>query len=68
VNCRSGGNPELNVKNATDGAGRLCDYARDTKVKVVIEPHGGHSQNPDWLLKAMPAMDRPDPGILPDYQ
>jgi hypothetical protein len=67
VNCRSGGNPEANLKNATDGVGRLCDYAKGTKVKVVIEPHGGHSQNPDWLLKAMDALDRSNAGILPDF-
>ena len=67
VNCRSGGNPEVNLKNATDGVGRLCDYAKGTKVKVVIEPHGGHSQNPDWLLKAMDALDRSNAGILPDF-
>ncbi len=67
VNCRSGGNPEANLKNAADGVGRLCDYAKDTKVKVVIEPHGGHSQNPDWLLKAMKALDRTNAGILPDF-
>ena len=67
VNCRSGGNPEANLKNATDGVGRLCDYAKGTKEKVVIEPHGGHSQNPDWLLKAMDALDRSNAGILPDF-
>ena len=67
VNCRSGGNPEANLKNAGDGVGRLCDYAKDTKVKVVIEPHGGNSQNPDWLLKAMKALDRTNAGILPDF-
>ena len=39
VNCRSGGNPDLNLKNASDGVGRLCDYAKGSKVKVVIEPH-----------------------------
>ena len=47
--------------------GGLCDYAKDSKVKVVIEPHGGNSQNPDWLLKAMDALDRPNAGILPDF-
>ena len=67
VNCRSGGNPDLNLKNASDGVGRLCDYAKGSKVKVVIEPHGGHSQNPDWLLKAMKVLDRPNAGILPDF-
>ena len=67
VNCRSGGNPDENVQNAKDEVGRLCDYAKDSKVKVVIEPHGGNSQNPDWLLKAMDALDRPNAGILPDF-
>jgi len=67
VNCRSGGNPEANLKNAADGVGRLCDYAKGSKVKVVIEPHGGHSQNPDWLIKAMKALKRPNAGILPDF-
>ncbi len=67
VNCRSGGNPDLNLKNASDGVGRLCDYAKGSKVKVVIEPHGGHSQNPDWLLQAMKVLDRPNAGILPDF-
>jgi len=67
VNCRSGGNPEANLKNAADGVGRLCDYAKGSKVKVVIEPHGGHSQNPDWLIKAMKAIKRPNAGILPDF-
>ena len=67
VNCRSGGKPEENLKNAAAGLGALCDYAKDTKVKVVIEPHGGHSQNPDWLLAAMKEIDRPNVGILPDF-
>jgi sugar phosphate isomerase/epimerase len=67
VNCRSGGNPDENLKNAAEGLGPLCDYARDTKVKVVIEPHGGHSQNPDWLLAAMKEINRPNAGILPDF-
>jgi len=67
VNCRSGGNPEANLKNAADGVGRLCDYAKGSKVKVVIEPHGGHSQSPDWLIKAMKALKRPNAGILPDF-
>ena len=38
VNCRSGGNPDQNLKDASDGVGRLCDYAKGSKVKVVIEP------------------------------
>lgn len=67
VNCRSGGDPEENLKHMEDGLGRLCDYAKDTQVKVVIEPHGGNSQDPAWLLKAMQLLNRDNAGLLPDF-
>jgi L-ribulose-5-phosphate 3-epimerase len=67
VNCRSGGDKQENLKQAAEGVGALCDYAKDTSVKVVIEPHGGNSQDPDWLLAAMKELDRPNAGILPDF-
>ena len=67
VNCRSGGNRDENLVNAADGLGRLCDYAKDTNVKIVIEPHGGNSQDPDWLLAAMKAIGKPNAGLLPDF-
>jgi L-ribulose-5-phosphate 3-epimerase len=67
VNCRSGGDKAENLKQAVDGVGGLCDYARDTPVKIVIEPHGGNSQDPDWLVAAMKELNRPNAGILPDF-
>lgn len=67
VNCRSGGDRKQNLDNAAKGLGALCDYAKDTKVKVVIEPHGGNSQDPDWLLAAMKQIDRSNAGLLPDF-
>ena len=67
VNCRSGGNRDENLDNAAKGLGTLCDYAKGTKVKIVIEPHGGNSQDPDWLLAAMKKINRPNAGLLPDF-
>ena len=67
VNCRSGGDRNQNIENAAHGVGALCDYAKDSGVKVVIEPHGGNSQDPDWLLAAMKKIDRPNAGLLPDF-
>ncbi len=67
VNCRSGGNRDENLDNAAKGLGPLCDYAKGTKVKIVIEPHGGNSQDPDWLLAAMKKINRPNAGLLPDF-
>ena len=67
VNCRMGGDPRDNLNRAVDGVGRLCEYAKDTSVKVVIEPHGRNSQNPDWLLEVMKELDHSHAGILPDF-
>ena len=67
VNCRSGGDRDENIKNAAHGLGALCDYAKDTDVKIVIEPHGGNSQDPDWLLAAMKEIDHSGAGLLPDF-
>jgi len=67
VNCRSGGDREENLKNMADGLGALCDYAKGSGVKAVIEPHGGNSQDPDWLLAAMKRLDHPNAGLLPDF-
>ncbi len=67
VNCRSGGTFEANLDQMADGMGRLCDYAKTSGVKIVIEPHGGNSQNPDWLLAAMERLNHPNAGLLPDF-
>lgn len=67
VNCRSGGTFEANLDQMADGMGALCDYAKPSGVKIVIEPHGGNSQDPDWLLAAMDRLDRPNAGLLPDF-
>jgi len=67
INCRSGGGAQVNLQNAVDGMGALCDYAKPSGVKVVIEPHGGNSDDPDWLLQVMKEVDRPNAGLLPDF-
>ena len=67
VNCRMGGDPKDNLNRAIDGVGRLCEYAKNTSVKVVIEPHGRNSQDPDWLVAVMEALNHSHAGILPDF-
>lgn len=67
VNCRVGGPPQDNMKNAVDGMGKLCDYAKDSGVNIAIEPHGGNSQNPDWLLSTIEQLQRPNAKLLPDF-
>ena len=40
----------------------ICDYAKGSKVKIVIEPHGGYSNDPDWLLAVIKQLDHPNAG------
>jgi sugar phosphate isomerase/epimerase len=67
VNCRSGGDPDENLKQAVDGMGRVCEYAKGTAVKIIIEPHGRNSQNPDWLIRVMKELNHSHAGLLPDF-
>ncbi len=67
VNCRSGGSREENMKNAVEGMRAICDYAKGSKVKIVIEPHGGYSNDPDWLLAVIKKLNHPNAGLLPDF-
>jgi len=67
VNCRSGGDPDENLKQAVDGMGRVCDYAKGTQVKVIIEPHGRNSQDPDWLVRVIKELNHSHAGLLPDF-
>ena len=67
VNCRSGGDPDENLKQAVDGMGRVCDYAKGTPVKVIIEPHGRNSQDPDWLVRVIKELNHSHAGLLPDF-
>ncbi|MEM8668985.1 MAG: TIM barrel protein [Planctomycetota bacterium] len=67
VNCRSGGDRAENIRNAAAGMKPLCDYAKDASVKIVIEPHGGNSSDPEWLMGAMSAISHPNAGLLPDF-
>jgi len=67
VNCRSGGDREENLKHAAAGMRPLCEYAKQASVKIVIEPHGGNSSDPDWLLAAMKEVDHSHAGLLPDF-
>ena len=36
-------------------------------MKIVIEPHGGYSNDPDWLLAVIKKLNHPNAGLLPDF-
>jgi len=67
VNAASKGSFEEQQKLATDGLGRLCDYAKQLEMAVIVENHGGLSSNGEWLAGVMRQVDRPNCGTLPDF-
>lgn len=50
-----------------DGLRRLCAFADDFDMNVIIENHGGFSSNGKWLAGLMEQVDHPRVGTLPDF-
>ena len=67
VNAYSAGTEAEQHKLVADGLRRLCEYAADFKINVIIENHGGLSSNPDWLVGVIKEVNLPNCGTLPDF-
>ena len=67
VNGYSEGSKEEQMKLVADGLHRLCTYADDYAINVIIENHGGFSSNGKWLAATIEAADHPRAGTLPDF-
>lgn len=70
-NARGGGASPMQDPDALDRAeesfGALIEYAKEFKINVLIENHGGLSSFPDWLPTLARSINSPNFGILPDY-
>jgi len=55
------------LNRAADSFGALIEYAKESKINVLIENHGGLSSYPHWLPNLMKKVNSPHFGILPDY-
>ncbi|MEI6256952.1 MAG: sugar phosphate isomerase/epimerase family protein [Planctomycetota bacterium] len=67
VNAGSKGTPEEQQKLVADGLTRLCDYAAQMELSVLVENHGGLSSNGEWLAGVMKLVNKPNCGTLPDF-
>ena len=70
TNCRG---PEgVDKKQALEWAAEsytmLLDYAKPANINIVIENHGGVSNDADWMIDLMKKLNRPDLGIYPDWR
>ncbi len=67
VNAESRGTPDQQQSLVADGLARLCEVADRSGINVLVENHGGHSSDPEWLAKTIVLAGHPRAGTLPDF-
>jgi len=70
TNCRGPENVDKKeaLKWATESYNMLLQYAQQAKISVVIENHGGVSNDPDWMVDLMKEVDNLYFGTYPDWR
>lgn len=53
---------------AADSYYELLEYARPAGIRILIENHGGFSDDPDWMVALMKKVDDPLFGTYPDWR
>ena len=70
TNCR--GPEKVDKKEAlkwsADSYNYLLEYAKPANISVVIENHGGVSNDPDWMVELMKKVKNPMFGTYPDWR
>lgn len=59
---------EESLKWAAESYNMLLEYAIPAKIQVVIENHGGLSNDPDWMVDLMKEVDNLYFGTYPDWR
>jgi len=70
TNCRGpeGVDPKEGMKFAVESYQMLLEHAHEANIKVTIENHGGLSDDADWMVNLMKAVDDPMFGTYPDWR
>ncbi len=67
VNAQSRGSYAEQQKLAADGLRKLCEFADEHGIYVIVENHGGLSSNGAWLSSTLKLVDHKRVGALPDF-
>ncbi len=67
VNAAGEGSAEEVKKSAIEGLHSLSEFAAKTGINVIVENHGGHSSNGQWLSDVMKGVGLKNCGTLPDF-
>lgn len=70
TNCRGTADVsnEEALKRASETYHMLLEYATESNIEVLIENHGGVSNDPDWMLALMKEVNHPLFGTYPDWR
>lgn len=70
TNCRGPHNADKEeaLKWAADAYYQLLEYSRSANINVVIENHGGVSNDVDWMVELMKTVNDPLFGTYPDWR
>ena len=67
VNAAGEGSAEEVAKNAVTGLSSLGKYGASKGINIIVENHGGHSSNGEWLSGVMQQVGMDNVGTLPDF-
>lgn len=56
------------LKWAAESYNMLLAYAKPANISIVIENHGGVSNDPDWMVALMKEVNNPQFGTYPDWR
>jgi L-ribulose-5-phosphate 3-epimerase len=70
TNCRGPQNVDKTeaLKWATESYNMLLEYAKPANISIVIENHGGVSNDPDWMVSLVKKLNNPGFGTYPDWR
>lgn len=70
TNCRgtSDMQPAEALRYATESYHLLLEYAAQANMEILIENHGGFSNDADWMIQLMQAVKHPLFGTYPDWR
>jgi hydroxypyruvate isomerase len=70
TNCRGPENVDKKeaLQWAAESYNMLLAYARESGISIVIENHGGVSNDPDWMVALMKEVNNPNFGTYPDWR
>ena len=67
VNLAGGVDKGDAVESAVDSLERLSEFAKGSKINVLVENHGGFSSNGEWMTQVFSQVQNENCGTLPDF-